>query len=224
MKVYWLSLLLCAPHIIAQSLDDVIIPSKTEIFIELQRTINSRTAQTGDKFLATVAAPVAVDDRIIIPVGSYIIGQVEMAKGSGRVKGKSQLWLNCDTVILPTGVTRKMESVVIMAEGYSSRDTDERGVITHGGSQGGEVAKGAGTGGAAGGTIGAISGGLKGAGVGAAIGAGAAGLVALFGRDDIVLDKGSSVTIQLDTDVRFVKPTPPKKGEILKVPKDGKGL
>ena len=47
MKLYWLLPLLFSPHVIAQSLDNVIVPDKTEIFIELQRTINSRTAQDG---------------------------------------------------------------------------------------------------------------------------------------------------------------------------------
>ena len=54
--------------------------------------------------------------------------------------------------------------------------------------------------------IGAVSGrDLKGLGVGAAIGSAAGALIGLFKKgDDVELKKGTTVTIQLKSDIRFV--------------------
>ena len=82
-------------------LDGIVVPNKTEIFIALQRSLNSATATTGDKFSATVQVPVTHQDKIIIPVGSFVIGHVVYKKDPGRVKGKAELQLAFDTVILP---------------------------------------------------------------------------------------------------------------------------
>ena len=58
------------------SLDDIVIPRKTKIFFTLQQTISTKAAGTGDKFFGKIAVPVTVNDQIVIPVGSYIIGHI----------------------------------------------------------------------------------------------------------------------------------------------------
>lgn len=198
-------------------IDSVLVPRRTELFLLLGRTINTKTAQSGDKFHATVEVPVTIDDRVVIPAGSFILGDVTETKRAGRVKGKSQLQINCRTVILPSGVTRNFRSVLTQADGYSSKDTDEMGKIKHGGGQGGEVAGGAATAGASGAVIGGIAArSWSGAGVGAAIGAGAGAVASLLKRGpDIVLVKGATLTIVLESDVRFVPPQEGKSGPSL---------
>ena len=66
----------------------------------------------------------------------------------------------------------------------------------------------------AGGTIGAISGGsFTGLGVGAAIGSGVGALLGLFKKgDEVVLEKGTTLVIQLRDNIRFVKPHPVTQG------------
>ena len=200
--------------LLGQNLDDLVIAEKTEIFLTLQRTISTQTIQPGDKFSGQIAVPVTWDDQIVIPVGSYVIGHVQMAETPGHLKGQAELILGFDTIILPDGTTRKIEAIVQSAEGGRRDPGNEEGKLAAPGSQGKETAAGATGGAIAGGTVGAISeGGFKGLGVGAAVGAGVGALLDLFKKgEDVVLEKGTTLVIQLRDDIRFVKPLPAPRG------------
>lgn len=227
MKHFWLlpflplTLMLTQGWAQESELDDVIIPGKTEVFISLQRSLNSKTARHGDKFSAIVEVPVTIEDRVVIPVGSFIIGHVEDQKKAGHLKGKSQLLLAFDTLILPGGTTRKMQAVVQSAERYQTDTAGEEGRIQGSGNQAEEVAVGSAggavTGAITGATVGLFRGkALKGAGVGAAIGATGGAIISLLAKgEEVELPKGSSLTIQLQDPVKFVRPAPPAQGEPL---------
>ena len=208
-----LALCICMGAPAAQNLDDVVIPRKTEIFVRLERALHTKTARTGDRFHCSVDVPVTIDDRIVIPKGSYIIGHVDRSESAGRVQGKSQMRLLFDTVILPTGTTRSIQAVVQSAEEQKMNDALEDGTIEGGGSQGGETTGKAAGGAATGGVIGGLAGGWSGAGVGAAAGAATGALIGLLKKGKHVeLRRGSSITIQLENAIEFVKPATKKAG------------
>jgi hypothetical protein len=102
---------LAVPVSAEPNIDEVVLPAKTEIFIELLRGLNSKTAREGDKFSATVQVPVTLDDQIVIPAGSYVIGHVVYRRGAGYIRGRAELQLAFDTIILARGVTRNMQAV-----------------------------------------------------------------------------------------------------------------
>lgn len=197
-----------------QGIDDTVIPGKSDIFISLQQSLNTKSARSGDKFSSQVEVPVTAHDRIVIPVGSYIIGFVDRSKRAGRLKGKAELTLKFDTVILPDGTTRYMRAGVHSSEGYATDLDNEDGRIQGQGGANGEVVGGAASGAVTGSIIGILVGSSRGsvgrgAAAGAAIGAAVGGLMALFRRgDDVVLPRGSTLTIQLQEDVHFEKPVP----------------
>lgn len=196
------------------SLDGIVVPRKTEIFISLQRALNSKTASPGDKFSATVQVPVTHDDKIIVPVGSFIIGHVVYKKDPGRIKGKAELQLAFDTVILPDGTTRMLEASVTSAEGVALQEESEDGTLEKDSEKGDKTADAAMKGGVVGAITGASigvfrSGGsvARGIGVGSAIGAAGGAALALLQRgEDVELPRGAGLTIQLQDDVIFVKP------------------
>ena len=207
------------------SLDGIMIPRKTEVFIALQRALNSKTASAGDKFSATVQVPVTHEDKIIVPVGSFIIGHVVFKKDPGRIKGKAELQLAFDTVILPDGTTRMLEAAVTSAEGVATQEDSEDGTLEKDSEKGGKVADAAMKGGVAGAitgaTIGVFRGGssvARGIGVGSAIGAaGGAALALLQKGEDVELPRGAGLTIQLLDNVIFVKPEKvAQQGQVLK--------
>lgn len=204
-----------------QTIDETVVPRKSEIFIRLQRSLNTKTAQTGDKFSSLVEVPVTVDDRIVIPVGSYIIGFVDKSKKPGRLRGKAKMTLRFDTVILPTGVTRYMRAAVQSVEGYESDPQNEDGEIRGFGSQAGQTVSAAVRGAIIGAVIGTATGTYRGgagrgAVIGTALGAAGSGLMALLKKgQEVALPKGTSLTIQLQDDLCFEKPTSHRSGKLL---------
>jgi hypothetical protein len=201
----------------AQTIDDLTIARKTEIFITLERSISTRTATTGDKFYGRIAVPVTQNDKIVIPVGSYIIGHVDTSKEAPRLRGKAELGLRFDTIILPDGTTREIEAVVASAEGYENSSPNEEGKIQASGGQGADVGKGAVAGGTIGGTMGGLgTRSLKGVGIGAGAGAATGAIIgALKKNREVDLPRGSSITVILDNDIHFTKPAPPAQGKPL---------
>ncbi|HEY2931897.1 MAG TPA: hypothetical protein VGK99_09125 [Acidobacteriota bacterium] len=209
--------------VLGADLDSLVIPAKTDIFVTLKRGISTRTAAPGDKFYGEVAVPVTIKDEIVIPEGSTIIGHVESLRRPGHLKGKGELELRFDSVILPDGVTRDMRAVVSSTENYSTnRVSQTEGTVVAGGTQAGETAEGAVKGAVTGAPIGAIAGAvrggaLKGAGVGGMVGAAGGALLGVFKRGkDVEFRRGDSITIQLTDAVRLVTPEPPAQGQRLK--------
>jgi type IV secretion system protein VirB10 len=207
--------------IISQSLDGVILPAKTDIFVRLQRSLNSKTVSPGDKFSTLVEVPVTLDDRIVIPVGSYMLGHVASKETAGYIEGKANLVLVFDTVILRNGVTRQLRAHVQSAEGYESNPESEDGELVAGGNQGEEVAVGATTGAVIGlitaGTATVFSrGNPRAFEIGPGIGAAGGALLALLKKgDEVELRRGTSLTVQLQDEVEFVKPQPRSRGQRL---------
>ena len=204
----WAVLIVACATSFAQTLDDAVIPRKTEIFVQLKRSLNTKTARTGDRFHSQVEVLVTVEDKIIIPKGSFIIGHVDVSKTGGRVKGKPEMRLLFDTVILPGGTTRDIRAVLASAEGQKLDETREDGTIQGQGGQTGEVAGTATKGAIPGAGIGAIAGGWKGVGIGGAAGAVSGALIGLLKKGKpVYLPRGSSIIIQLEDDIQFVKPS-----------------
>jgi hypothetical protein len=187
-KIPWILFWAITP-LFGQDIDSVVIPAKSEIFVTLQRSLSTRAASSGDSFYGQVAVPVTVDDKIIIPVGTTIIGHVDNSKKPGYLKGKAQLQLTFDKVILPNGITREIRAVLQSAENYSTKGVSQtEGTLVADGSQSKEVASGATGGAVTGAVVGGIHGGLKGAGVGGMVGAAAGGVIGLFKRgQDVAL-------------------------------------
>ncbi len=205
----WAVLIFACATSFAQTLDDAVVPRKTQIFVQLQRSLNTKTARTGDRFHAKVEVPVTVEDKIIVPTGSFIIGHVDVSRTGGRVKGKPEMKLLFDTVILVGGTTRNIRAVLASAEGQKLDEAREDGTIQGQGGQKGEAAGTATKGAIPGAGIGAIAGGWKGAGIGAAAGAATGAVIGLLKKGKQVhLPRGRSIIIQLEDDIQFVKPVP----------------
>jgi len=214
LKLLFLSFAFCSGTVLSQSLDGIILPAKTDIFVRLQKSLNSKTVTPGDKFSTLVEVPVTQDDRIVIPVGSYMLGHVASKETAGYIEGKANLVLVFDTVILRNGVTRQLRAHVQSAEGYESNPESEEGELVAAGNQGEEVAVGATTGAVIGlitaGTATVFSrGNPRAFEIGPGIGAAGGALLALLKRgDEVELRRGTSLTIQLQDEVEFVKPQP----------------
>lgn len=150
----------------------IVVDAGTEITVTADQAVSSKTNNAGDHFDASVAEPVAVGEKVVIPKGARAIGTVTDAKSAGKFKGNA-------------AITVTLSSVTVDGKEYQVATSD---VTEAGKGRGTRTAEGAGGGAVVGAIVGAIAGHGKGAAIGAAAGAGAgtAG-AALTGERDITI-------------------------------------
>jgi len=186
---------------------DVVVKTGTKIALVAVNGISTKQASSGDRVYLEASFPVLVDGRVVIPAGSHVTATVTQSKRAGRAKGRAELYLLFDSLILSNGTTRNLRARPGGVEGQSTERNE--GAIRGEDDKAGDAAKvgeAAGAGASVGTAVGAATGhyGL-GAGVGAAAGAAAGlGRVLLSRGPDVVLPKGASLELVLDRDLTFL--------------------
>jgi len=181
----------------------ITVPSGTRVAVVLENGISTASAKPGDSVYFRTSFPITMNNKIVIPVGSYLRGEVTDSKRAGRVKGKGELRIRLDSLIFPNGYTVDLNAEPHSTDGSSGTRTDNEGKITGPGGKG-KDAQTIATTTAAGAGIGAIADGGKGAGIGAGIG-GVVGLAAvLLSRGpEAQLPRGSSMDLVLERDLQL---------------------
>jgi hypothetical protein len=180
------------------------LPTGTRIPLVLHNGISTRTAQVGDPVYFETLFPVMKDGRVIVPAGSYVSGEVTESKRPGRVKGRGELNIRLETLILPNAYMVRFAGVPSGASTGGNETTNSEGKIigdTDKTSDVGTIAKTT----AAGAGIGAISSrSAAGAGIGAGVGA-AIGLAAvlLTRGPEAELPRGTTLDAVLDRPLYF---------------------
>ncbi len=179
------------PRTVPGRTGDYVVPNGTIISGILENEINTKASQNNDRFRLTVQSPNEFR-------GAVVEGYISGVARSGKVTGRSNVTFNFDKITLKDGKTYDFA-------GNLQSITDQTGKVVKvdaegtakGGSQTRQTATRGGIGAGIGAVIGAIAGGGTGAAVGAIIGGAAgAGSVAIQGRSDIQLQKGSTMTLQ----------------------------
>ncbi len=182
------------------------LPAGTKIPLALKHAISTKTARDGDAVYAETTFPIVVNDQIIIPAGSYVQGSVSNVKRPGRVKGRAEVLVHFNTLILPNGYTLLLPGAVDNVPGLDNgkmKPNDKEGTIQGDSSKGKDaatIAKDAGYGGLAGVGVGAAKGSpIEGGALGAA-GGGLVGLATvLFTRGpDLRLEAGATMETVLE--------------------------
>src|ERR1700674_1391667 len=161
----------------------IVVKAGNKIVVTADESVSSKTSNSGDRFDASIAEPVVVGDRVVIPKGAKATGTVTDAKSAGKFKGNA-------------AITVTLRSVTVHGEEYRLKTTE---VTESGKGRGKRTAVGAGGGAAVGAIIGALAGGGKGAAIGAGAGAGAGTAGAAFtGDKDITISPETKLTFQLE--------------------------
>jgi hypothetical protein len=172
----------------------VAVPAETPLEVLLDGSLSSDKSSAGDKFEASLAAPLVVDGTTVLEKGTKFHGHVVAAEGSGRVKGLANISLVL-TDVVHEGKTTPITTKNWAMEAKSTKKKDAA-----------KIGIGAGIGTA----IGAIAGGGSGAAKGAAIGGGA-------GTGVVLATKGDEVELGPEARLKFTLEKPfevvaPKKG------------
>src|SRR5262245_7605249 len=96
----------------------------TKIPLSLWNTVSTKNAIEGDRVYLETIFPIIVNGRIVVPVGSSVAGTVTSVKRAGRVKGRAELFVRFDSLILPNGVVRDFRARVSNVDGTNPGKLD----------------------------------------------------------------------------------------------------
>jgi type IV secretion system protein VirB10 len=178
--------------------DKITVPAGTRVAVVLENGISTRSAKAGDSLYFRTSFPITQNNRVVVPVGSYLRGELLESKRPGRIKGRGEFRMRLNTLIFPNGYTVDLNAAPRSADTGGKETMDSEGKVTGESGKGKDVGTVATTT-VAGAGIGAIAGGGKGAGIGAGIG-GLAGLgaVLLTRGPEAQLPRGSTLDIVLE--------------------------
>lgn len=168
----------------------IIIPTDTELILELVDELSTERNKEGDKFTAKIVSPMEIS-------GSIIEGRISKITKPGRIKRRSEMLLSFDRIVLTEG--RWSNFNAILTEVLPVKNDNVKGVaegtVEGKSSVKGDATKvGASTG--TGALIGVIAGGPVGAAVGAGVGA-------AFGVGAVVVERGKHINLSKAQQLRI---------------------
>lgn len=168
----------------------ILIPTDTELIVELLDDLNTDKNREGDKFTARVVSPSEIS-------GAMIEGRISKIRKPGRLKRRSELLLSFDRIVLAENRWSNMSAIlteVLPVKGDNVKKVDSEGTAVGKNSYKEDGIK---VGGATGAGLvtGAIIAGPVGAGVGAAVGA-------AFGVGAVVVERGKHIRLNKNQQLR----------------------
>lgn len=202
------------------SANDIVIPAGTKVPVTLKNTISTKANHEGDPIYAQSTFPVVLNDKIVVPAGTYVQGKIISVKPAGRLKGRAEVLIHFTTLIYPSGYTVLLPGSLDNAPGVDNSKVKNKEGTIQADSQKGKTAATIAQPAAEGTLIGAVTRGGTGALIGAGIG-GAVGtaIAALSHGNEVKMGPGTTLEVVLQRDVAVdatrIKPmaTAEKNGE-----------
>jgi hypothetical protein len=168
----------------------VSVPVGSDLKVRLNDTLSSKESRVGDKFTATVLSPSRYEE-------GTVYGHISSIQKSGKIKGRTSMNLDFDSIRLLDGRTGSLNGYVSRVYGDDGGRADDEGGVESG-SRTNQAIKRGGIGAVAGAIIGGIAGGGKGAAIGLIIGgAGGAGSLAIQGSKELRLEAGTEMLVHV---------------------------
>ena len=178
--------------------EQIIVPYGTILTVRLTESLSSELNEKGDTFLASLASPVLVSDRVVIPEGAGIKGRVVEVQSAGRFSGRPAMIVEA-TRLAYNGKSYELRSNQYSKEGPSR---NVRSAATIGGGAG------------LGAVLGGILGGGKGAAIGAMIGAGmGTGVRAASSGAVVLLPAESTLSFRLQAALTVIPASTLERGK-----------
>jgi hypothetical protein len=168
----------------------ILIPTDTELIVELLDDLNTDRNREGDRFTARVVSPAEI-------TGAIVEGRISKIRKPGRLKRRSEMLLSFDRIVLNENRWSNFNAIlteVLPVKGDNVKRVDSEGTAVGKSSYKDDGIK---VGGATGAGIvtGALIAGPVGAGVGAAVGA-------AFGVGAVVVERGKHIRLNKSQQLR----------------------
>jgi len=178
------------------------IPAGTRIPIALKNTISTKGNHEGDPIYAQSTFPVVINDRIIVPAGTYVQGKISSIKPAGHIKGRAEVLIHFTSLIYPSGYTVLLPGSIENAPGVdNAKVKDKEGTIqadSNKGKTAATIAGPAADGALTGAVIHGGEGALIGAGIGGAVGT---AIAALTHGNEVKMPPGTTLEVVLQRDI-----------------------
>ena len=179
--------------------DFIVVPAGTKLPLVLHNAVSTRNARPGDPVYLETVFPIVQNDKILIPAGSYVQGEITETHRPGRAKGTGEMRIRLTTMILPNGYTVRFDAIPANAGTGGNETTGNEGEIKGDTSKAGDVGTVIKTTGAGAGIGGIASRTGKGTGIGAGVGAAAGVAAVLLSRGpELELPRGTTLDAVLD--------------------------
>src|SRR5579859_3391507 len=191
---------------VASDANAAVIPAGTKVPLTLAQAISTKNAREGDPVYAQTAFPFVLDDRVLIPAGTYIQGKIMHTEHAGRSKKRAEILIHFTSMIYPSGYTVMLPGSIDNTPGADNKGVkDSEGTIQQDKDSGKrleDAAKGAAVGGTVGTIGGVAAGGINGARYGGLEGlAGGVAWALLKHGPELKLDVGTSIEMEIQRDV-----------------------
>jgi hypothetical protein len=172
--------------------EPITVPYGTVLAVRLTETLSSDLNQPGDTFLASLASPIVISDRVVVPEGADVRGMIVDVQNARRLGRRSTLVIKV-THLTYSGKTYELRSSQYSKQG-ASRNTYAAAAIT-GGTGVGAI-------------IGTVLGRGKGAAIGAVLGAAAGtGVQAVTKPASAKLSAESTLSLRLEAPLKVIPPS-----------------
>jgi hypothetical protein len=183
-----------------------VIPAGTKVPLTLAQAISTKNAREGDAVYAQTVFPLVLNERILIPSGTYIQGKIMHTEKAGRSKKRAEILIHFTSMIYPSGYTVMLPGSVDNTPGADNKGVkDAEGTIQQDKDTGKrleDAAKGAAVGGTVGSIGGVAAGGLNGARYGGLAGiAGGVAWALLKHGPELKLEVGTSIEMEIQRSV-----------------------
>src|SRR5258706_5798855 len=109
--------------------DKVTIPAGKKVLLALKKNVSTKNAKVGDGVYLQSTFPLALDNRVVIPAGTFVQGVVDRVKRSGRVKGRAEVLMHFNTLIYPNGYMLSLPGALESTGGdYSHRRVEQESI------------------------------------------------------------------------------------------------
>jgi hypothetical protein len=106
-----------------------ILPTATVLRLKLNRALSTTNARPGQQFEATLAQPVEVDGRLVIPAGASVSCRVDSAHGPRRIAGKPSISIKARSIRLPNGDELYFSAYIVDTGNPHHLDVDQEGRV-----------------------------------------------------------------------------------------------